>query len=135
MRPLMIGEAEEREIVRVVAYAREHVISTQALYDIRDGQRAPPSEDEAFTCFIPVGFKCVFTLEQQPHFLARHLQVNVETEGHWPSREAVDTLAKEFGFQHPVASEKVIGYTEDETRTVNILEPVEFEAMVESAES
>lgn len=127
MRPLIISDVEEKEIVRVVAYAREHVISTQALYDIRDGRRASPDMQEEFTCFIPIGFKCVFTLDQQPHFLARHLRVSVDVEGHWPSHEAVDLLAKEFGFQHPVASEKVIGYTEDESRTVNILEPVEFE--------
>jgi len=127
MRPLIISETEEKEIARVVAYAREHIVSTQALYDIRDGRRAPPSGQEEFTCFIPIGFKCVFTLDQQPHFLARHLRVTVDAEGHWPSQAAVNMIAKEFGFHHSVLSEQVIGYTEDDTRTVNILEPVELE--------
>ena len=48
---------------------------------------------------IPFGYRAAISYEQQPDGLCRHLSISVDTPGRVPTPEAVDMIAKAFGFR------------------------------------
>jgi len=99
LRPLVITEAERASIRRVVEHAERNVVSRKRLEDMIAGRASAPGDTSEFTCVIPVGYRCVYSIEEQPMGVCRHLSISVLGEGVAPSEAAVDMLAAEFGFR------------------------------------
>ena len=125
MRPLIIGERERAQIKKVLAHADVHRASIHDLIAIVKGNREPPGNDPAFTVHLPVGYKVVFTIEQQPIGWCRHLSVSVATAGCYPATEAVEALAEAFGFRHKLKDQQWSIGLEKSVQAVNIIEKLE----------
>ena len=119
MAILVINEDSKSEIQRVVKHAKEHVYSLDDLFDIKNGRLEVPGDDPAFVCVIPDGFRCVFTIENQPSGKYRHLSVSVSRKNKLPSVPAMEAIMEEFGFDGKI--ENSIVNTEDDV-AINVLE-------------
>lgn len=85
----------------MVEYAEQHRISLHDLFVIL-GRQGVVGEDPQRRCIVPVGFRCVFSIEQQPDPVGwcRHLSVSVPEAGRAPNFEAIYLLATGlFGFR------------------------------------
>lgn len=126
MRPLLMDDEQKQKIAKVVAYAEAHPYSRPymqervALAGLK--QDVAPGDDPNFRCEIPFGFKCVFTIEEQPVGWCRHLSVSVDNPTKVPSIPAVEMLMKEFGFKGPLKECYVYMEEDISPKAVNIIE-------------
>jgi len=100
LRPLVLTDTQHADIKRVTDHADVHRYSVQDMFDLMGGRRNPPGDDPNFVCIIPIGYRCVYTIEQLEEGLCRHLSVSVMGGGSGigPSPEAVLALMTAFGF-------------------------------------
>ena len=113
---LVIGEAEQREIIRLKTEARKNpvpfttikhgltdkvdVLSLVAREKMPADMVRPPSMHMKF----PGGYRAALSAEEQPVGLCWHLSISVEgrpKKGMMPSEEATKIIAEEFGIDWP----------------------------------
>jgi hypothetical protein len=99
LRPLILDGNSRAEIKRVIDYADGHRYNLHDVMAVIKGNRPPPGDTPQYTCVVPLGYRCVFTFEQQPKGWCRHFSVSVLGDGQAPSPAAVLALAKEFGYE------------------------------------
>ena len=56
-------------------------------------------DNEGYSCNIPTHFRCVFSYEQQPLGLCKHLSVSVGKDKKLPHPTVIEMIMKEFGFK------------------------------------
>lgn len=125
MRPLIINDSSKAAIREVITYAEANRFSFADLQErVRTGEHV--GDDPRFTCIVPFGFRCCFSIEEQPPPLGwcRHLSVSVPAKGRIPNTVAMDMLCKEFGFREGFNAR--LSYLEDKC-AVNVIEPIEGE--------
>ena len=107
VRPLVLDDVTRPLIKKVMAFAEAHRIDISTMQAMVDGDVKPPGDNMNFTCVIPIGYRCVFTVEQQPAPLnwCRHLSVSV-INGPAPGEHAVNMLLKEFGMNCAIEPEQ-----------------------------
>jgi hypothetical protein len=121
-RPLIIGKEEKAAIKNLMFYAENNKINLKRMRMIMDRLLAPPGDNPNFLITLPVGFRVVFTIEQHPGGWHKHLSVSVPGKGHWPSIEAVDMIAQEFGIEN--FKDHYI-YPEEDVEAVNVVVKIE----------
>lgn len=125
MRALIIGPAEKEAIKNLVDYAEKNIFSMDDLLDTKNKEMAPAGDMDGFSAFLPVGYKVVYTIEQQPAGKVRHLSVSVDTPGKYATPESIQVIMDEIGFQNPLLKCEIgmedIGSNH---QAVNILEVV-----------
>jgi hypothetical protein len=99
LRPLVITDVERATIRRVVDHAELNVINRERLQRMIARKEKPVGDNPEFACVIPVGYRCVYSSEEQPFGICRHLSISVLGEGAAPNEAAVEMLAAEFGFR------------------------------------
>jgi hypothetical protein len=111
MTILMIGTTERERIAEMIAYAKAHpvtfdfrnVATDKPVLELKDrppGMERPPSQH----LVLPGGYRCAFSIEQQPAGLCTHLSISVEgraKKGMMPSPPAVQMIAEEYGVPYP----------------------------------
>lgn len=97
MNLLKIGEEERATIAKVVAYAEKNRFSKPLMMERLRGKGVIPGDMEAFKCYIPNGYRCVFTIEEHPMGWAKHLSVSIADKKKKPHPAAVQMIMKEFG--------------------------------------
>jgi hypothetical protein len=113
MPVLLIGKTERENIAKVIAYAKAHPLSIEALRksmvadaatvrlkDRQPGHERQPGQHIMF----PGGYHAAFSIEQQPPGFCSHLSVSVEgraKKGMMPSEPAVQMICEEFGVPYP----------------------------------
>jgi hypothetical protein len=122
---LIIDEVAKAEVVRVVAFAKANVISRRRLLAAMEGMEPPVGDEAGHVCYLRDGYRVVFSFEDQPAGMCRHLSVSIPgTDGAWPNQDAVVVISAEFGFgkgtMYPV-------WTEKEVRAVNMVEIMDKE--------
>ena len=122
-RPLLIDESTRQQITKTVHYAEQHPYTIPRLLGVAQGQAPAAGNNPEHQVMIPVGFRCVFTIDHNVKKRYRHLSVSVDTPGKLPSVAHVQAIMKEFGFQHR------IGYPDlhihaDEPGAINIMEEI-----------
>lgn len=123
MRPLAIGEKEKKAIKQLIEYARTHPYSREKLQLIVDGMEQAPGDIKPYSISLPVGFKVVFTIEDQPMGICKHLSVSVDDPKKLPSPEAINMIAEEFGFVGTVENmEYGTVFLEEESNAINIIQ-------------
>ncbi len=128
VRPLVISEAERARVREVREYAEHHRYpAAEVLYLMSHPERAPGLNPERAMVF-PLGYRCVFTIEEQPCGWCRHLSVNVMEKKLLPSREAVAELCRQFGFVKPL-DELIVHIMEETYDSVNVLELLETQSL------
>ena len=101
MRALLIGPVERDGIATVRAWAQAHPVSRRELAQMVELDRPPVGDDPRHACLIPEGYRCVYSVEDHPVGLCRHLSVSVldpDPARPLPSPEAITMLMTEFGF-------------------------------------
>lgn len=125
MRALVIDETAKSSIADVCYHADENRIDSmelQARLAIPDGY-SPVGDDPNHCCYLANGFKCVFSIEEQPCGWARHLSVSVAAIDKMPNIEAVKMIMCEFGIENPL--DECYVYIEDSLpKSVNIICPI-----------
>ncbi len=97
MRPLILDIDVKQRLADLASYADRNHHTIDDLLDIRAGRQLPPGDQDEFICFIPVGYKVVFTIEEQQK-LIRHLSMSIDRPGLLPNIEAVKEVMKLLGF-------------------------------------
>jgi hypothetical protein len=123
MRVLIIDDLAKAEIKRVVAHAEANRMGIHDLMRVIKRVDPPVGDRQGYECRVEDGFRCVFSIEQQPCGWMRHLSVSVPG-GKYPNEHAVIMLAKEFGFAQPVENWKWGVEKEEEIRAVDVLEVI-----------
>lgn len=98
LRPLVLNEASRADIQRVKRFADLHRVPLGQVLDTVAGKAGPVGNNPAYTCVVPFGYRCCFSIEDQPKGTFRHLSISVSGDGYAPSTEAAEALALEFGF-------------------------------------
>lgn len=129
MRPLVITPEVRADVADLIERAKTWRFSYPDLKLIKAGAKPPPGDDSRFRCMIPMGYRCVYTHEQQPmQGWCRHLSISVHPvkEGHGPSVDAVNEIAKLFGFKEGInsADHFYLEDTEPCGRVINLLQRV-----------
>jgi hypothetical protein len=102
MRPLLIDQKVQEEIKKVIDHASKNVFSIAELQRIAVGELPCAGDRDGFVVLIPIGFRAVFNMSNQPAGLMRELSVSVNSGNRVPSPEAMELLLTEFGFIHPL---------------------------------
>lgn len=102
MRPMLIGPDEKLAIEALIERAENSPFTIDDLLDMKNGAMAIAGDMGPFTIDIPFGYKVVFSHEQQPAGLVKHLSVSVPVVDKLPSRDSVVALMAEFGYKKPL---------------------------------
>lgn len=104
LRPLIIDDEAKEKIKKLIAYAEQHPYTMDDLLDIYNKQKEPPGDNKEFTIYLQVGFRVVFSIEEQNQGLFKHLSVSVDhkEKDTFPSIQAVRVIAKLMGFKREV---------------------------------
>jgi hypothetical protein len=124
MRPLVIDNDAKAKIAEVIAYAENHKYNKDYMALRMTGKAGVPGDMDSYICYLQVGYKCVYTIEEQPEPLGwcHHLSVSVDNPARVPSIPAVELLMQEFGITRKLKEEGVHVWIEDVTpKAVNIL--------------
>lgn len=144
IRPLLITTAVRADVERLIAYAERErftLAEMKTVYgavlakagtkisDIPTAQSRAVGDDPGLSCVIPVGYRVVFSIEEQPAPLlwCRHLSVSVigpMSEGCLPGVFAVEEISKLFGFRDGIKQVRGAVWREEE-RAINIVEAME----------
>ena len=125
MRPLIIGDDERKKIRRLIDYAHKHIFDMKKMKKLTKGNIRPAGERKEFVIFLPIGFRIVYSLEEHPMGLMKHLSISVEAAGRYPSIEAVIMILKEFGFNSKIGDKNSKIYEEKEYESINRIERYE----------
>lgn len=105
MRPLFLTPEVQAAATQLIAYAREHPVSVADLRRMKAGDLPAVGAHPQFAIEIPMGFRVVYSHEMQPVLgHCRHLSISVDREGKGPGVEAVNAIAKLFGFKEGIMS-------------------------------
>jgi hypothetical protein len=98
MRPLIIDEMTKDKCAALVRYAEKDIVTMDDLLDTVNKQRLPIGDDPGHVIIISVGYRCVFSIEDQPAGKVRHLSISIDAPGKLPSVPACEEIIKLFGF-------------------------------------
>lgn len=102
MRPLFIDDAAKAAIQALKEHAEKNVLSIDDLLDMVDGKKPKWGDLPGSFILLLVGYRVVFSMEQQKIGLCRQLSISVNTSNRIPSMDAVQMIMNEFGFEHPL---------------------------------
>jgi hypothetical protein len=100
-RVLLIDNAVLERIHEIQAYAEAHVFTVDQLKAImKAGPEAAAGTDPGFRMIIPMGYRTVYTLEEQREPVGRCTHVSISLDGPWgalPHPTAVNVILQAFG--------------------------------------
>jgi hypothetical protein len=118
MSALLIDDTIREQILAVKAYAEKNQYTMDDLLDIKNGTQEPPGNNAFYSCALPIGYKVVYTIEQQVEGTLRHMSISVNDK--LPSTEAVKMIMVEFGFENEL--ENCYLYIEEGGKAINVIE-------------
>ena len=125
MRPLVFDNEVLNNIKTLKSYAEKNKISLDDILDTINKQMKPVGDYKEYTITIPIGYRIVYSIEEQVIGDVKHLSVSVDEDGVLPNPNAVEMIMKEFEFKESLDNCRVILEQITENRkAVNILELV-----------
>lgn len=118
-----LGPHEVEKIMAVVKHGAANPFSMDDLLDRINNPGLSPGTEPGFQCWIPDGFKIVYTEENQLKGRVRHLSMSCDKKGTLPVPQAVSAIMQIIGFTSPV--EQCMVFIEDlepRHKAVNVLE-------------
>lgn len=126
MRPLILDEKAKVEIARVKKNAEDNRMDHAEMQRRVAAGGPVVGDDPRFFCNLMMGFKVVFTMEQQPQLgWCYHMSVSVDAEDKLPHQVSVQMLLQEFGINKPLGECYVFIEREIVPNAVNVVVPVE----------
>lgn len=132
-RPLIVDKRVVADVARLKAYAQAHPLNAHDLFRAVGKPERGIGNDPNFRLIIPVGFRVVYSLEEQPKLgLCHHLSVSVNELGKYPNEFAVLEIARLFGLPLKTVEDLKDGklchvWLEDEVQAVNVLAPLKVD--------
>lgn len=102
MRSLVIGREEKEKIKNLVEHAEKNIMQMDDLLDTINKEMLPVGDMDNFSCQIPNGYKVVYSIENQPAGMVRHLSISVPEEGAYPHPDVVIMLMGEIPFENKI---------------------------------
>ena len=99
MRLLIITPEVDKRIAEIIAYSKAHPFTEEMMKEMIAAEY-PAGDNEAHVIEIPMGYRVVYTIEQQPEpvGLVVHMSFSVDgPEGAMPNEIAVREIARSFG--------------------------------------
>jgi len=128
MQAFIIGEETKRELAQLKQTAESNPFSAAAMRErIKGTWRS--GDDVLYTCFVPIDYKVVFTIEtaleagdlEKAHGMYRHLSVSIKGRKKVPHPAVCQELMNELGFVHKIDSGICQVWSEKEG-VINIVE-------------
>jgi hypothetical protein len=121
MAQILVVDQRMRERLRALQeYAKENIITADRLKLMVEGKVRPIGDNENFSVYIPLGYRAVFSIEEQPIGLCRHLSISVARHAKLPNPQAVEEVMKYLGFIGGVTKCQV--WIENKI-AINVLQP------------
>ena len=99
VRVLSIDDKVKAIIAKLVQYATDNKLELSTIEKIADGSLPAIGDDVNYVCYIPDGYRVVFTIEQQKdEKWYRHISISVNSKTKLPSIPAAEMIMREFGF-------------------------------------
>lgn len=129
---LKLGPFEEQGLAKLLAYAKANPQSAEQLQAIIAGDRPPIGDYMEHQFIWPIGFRCVFSYEHQPHLgLCRHLSVSVHGTSmkitderpvpQVPAPHVMNAIGDAFGFRAGILPHF---WTDETTMSLNMVQQV-----------
>lgn len=137
VRPLVIDETVRGVLSGLTHYAEQHPLLLPEMIAMLNQPGVSPCNAPERHCFVPLGYRVAFTIEQHPGGWFRHASFSVASDNpkDLPSITAVNELLPLLGYAHQITDRGVTGelvvYLEKLPggfKAVNILEPMEDHA-------
>lgn len=105
MRPLVLTSDVRAAVAKLVKHAKANPVSVADLRKTEAGTIPPVGDNPDHRMEIPLGYLVVYSHELQPRYgLCRHLSVSIPAKNKGPGLEAVNEIAKMFGFKEGINS-------------------------------
>lgn len=127
MRPFVYRPEEKAKVVALRKYAEENPLCEYDMRRIEAGEIAAPGDDPERHIVLPIDYRLVFTVEDQPGELGRcrHLSISTPDPGRAPNPYMIEMVMPDFGFEKTL--QECYLWMEDigpNHKAVNILEPL-----------
>lgn len=128
MNAFLVGAEQKMELALLKQIAESNPFSPSAMKQRIEGTWQPGNE-VLYTCYIPIDYKVVFTIEavleagnlDQAHGMCRHLSVSIAGRKKTPHPAVCQQLMSELGFVHTLDSGKCKVWSEGQG-IINIIE-------------
>ena len=128
MRVLVIGNDEKEMIKKVVEYSKLYPITREQLLQ----KTITVGDIKEYTCSIPMGFKVVFSFENQPTGWFRHISISVPDKNRLPSPQAVSMIIEEFGFPKDITDQDNVWIeTQSVPNAINVIKKIDDSQLLE----
>ena len=124
MRALIIDENAKNQIRKLIEYAEHKPVSLQDMQDTLSGKKKPIGDNLMHVLHLFQGYRVVYSEENQPMGLCRHLSISVEGDK-YPHPVACEEILKEFGFRLKGKIEQtadIMPWMEPEKRAINFIQ-------------
>jgi len=123
MRPLLIDQKLKDEIKKLVNHAEKNPVKINP----GDTQVKPIGDNSNHVVLAEVGYRVVYSIENQPKGDVRHLSMSVDAVDKLPSVQAVIAIMKLIGFENELENCKIsIEEVDSKLSAINILEVLEL---------
>ncbi len=125
MRALLFDESTEDRIKEVIQWAENHKLTIDYFLDaMLDKSLKPIGDNPMHVVHIPIGFRCVFSINYSPDGDARALSISVDSrsKGMYPSIEHTREIMKKFGFVNDIGSPGLMMKLEEEVGAIYLAE-------------
>lgn len=131
MRALIIDERVRAYVQKVVIpYAKAHRFVLADIMHLMAHPEEAPGNTPEFVAKIPMGYRAVYTEEQQPFGWCRHISVSVMAKGRLPNEHAVLAIMQLFQFRGGL-KDCHVNVMEEQVDSVNVIEPFNAEELAE----
>jgi len=96
MSVLIIDESTKTRAAEVLQWADKHPFTIDDLLDMVNGQSPIAGQRPPHIMEIPIGYRAVFSIEQQRGHLIKHLSVSVNRPGKLPNEAAIRQIMELF---------------------------------------
>lgn len=124
IRPLIIDEQAKAEIKRLIDYAEANIVSLIELHRIKYGGAPQAGDNPQRVCMLKMGYRCVFSIDEQPSGIYRDLSVSVSGDGEAPSIPAMCMIMQEFGFKTKPGVQHATSIDQFEPRIIGATQPL-----------
>lgn len=108
MQALLINNKVRARIKEVVDWSLANIYALDQVKGMRDGTLPIPGNRAEQICNIPYGYRVVFSVENHPGGVMKHMSVSIAGErGTLPSMESVQLIMDEFGFKTDILEKKI----------------------------
>jgi len=101
LRLLLIDQEVQAQIKKVIEYADSHRVTMDDILDVMNGTGTKAGDNKENVLEIQMGYRVVFSIEEQPIGPVRHLSISVDGDvKDMPSVQSVKLIMSEFGFEN-----------------------------------